>query len=477
MNPSAYAALLKLAEDETLGATLPTDVPVDITSAAALVDEEPSAEAVPDVVAPPAAPVAPPAAPAVKPLRTVADKYGVELSDATPEPRTPNASKLAAGLSRASTTLGSAIAGVRPNYSFSDGMRKDGANEAAALDKSHDDLTNFKQQLMLRVAQDKSKGAPELEDPMSSEYKQLEAMYMSEPHTRKLLTEYQARAREMGVTPSMNAFVKQVKLNQGMAQGGATERSEAGIAARNTGREDSQAHAKEMAEVGVQNSFKKLSFADALKEMGEVRHAQVPDMPIRAGASPTTQDGEQVKANNYKTAAVSDGLDALMNYVRANPDAIDKLNPFGDEKSELSVLYGKVRDAYRVAAQFGVPSGKDMEMIADVVKDPRRFLNVFSGRDMAAFEALKGATLRERDLFARTRGYDPSGASTGAPKAANPKSPMEIVRERLAPPVAAKQLTPPQPGMVRVEDPVSKKRGWFMPNAIPPGAVEVNDGR
>lgn len=438
---SAYAALLKQIEDEALGAA--TSAP-PLDTSAVITEPTPPATTVaaPAVETAPVEP-SPTTTTPVEPLRarttpetlrTLAEKYGVHMADAAPLPPSPNNASLAADLGRAGATIGAAIGGVKPDTDFYDNIEKRGAAHAQQNDKNAAGYVDFKRQLLAKVATEKAaKGDkdPELSDPQSPRYLAAEAMVMSQPRMAALWKNTKTRAKEMNVVPDIGLFLKQYKVSNAesnqQSEDNSVRNEEAGYKKQNK----ALTHAETMEELRQGNREKNMVLADALKELGEIRHATVPDWSVKPDAHPTVVDGERVKLNNYKTLKVTQGLDRLMDYMKAHPDAFDKLNPLDDEKSELSVLYGKVRDAYRVAEDFGVPSGKDMQMIGDVVQDPRRFVNIFSGRDMAGFETLKRATEEERNAYNNAHGYVQPKAGATPAAAPRPQSPLDKVKARI----------------------------------------------
>lgn len=420
MNASAYSALLKKFFDDQENA-IPTEVPVREPdgSVAPLPPEIASAtEAAVKEPAPLAAPEAPAVAKPEEPTpgKTLADWYGVDMADAAPTPRHSNRMVLPSAISRAGSQLGAALAGVKPDTSAGDLLYKEGASEAAALDKSADDLTNFKRQLMLRADGAKrgvggKKYNDDLANPNSGAWKAFDIAMESTESTRGPWQKFKKDAIANGITPDANYF--DVKISTGISGDTSRYNAEQGRVATGQRQEKSFEHAKEMEGLRFGNRVTLLGLQEEFKQLADARDANVPGYAPKAGATPTKEDGGKLKISNAKHEKVKYLLSEMREYLKENPDAFDKANPFSDEKSELSVLYGKLRDAYRIAEEFGVPSGNDMAMIADVVKDPRKFLNIFSGRDEPGYKKLLDLTTKEKDIFADSLGYVAgSGAET-----------------------------------------------------------------
>lgn len=459
---SNYAALMKLLEDETLGAVHPP--PLDVATEVKMdgVPVEPVApiEPPPATVAPPVEP--PPAvggAATRKRYTTVGADMGVDMSDAVPLPRTENPNRFAADMSRASSTLGAAIAGVKPDYGFADNMEKRGASDAAALDKSNDDDTNFKRQLLLRVVQDKAaKGDPKLADESTPEWKSADALYSTDPRLKAQWLAYKSETRAKGLPADVNLFQKNAVSIR--SQYGADDRTDRGITSRVESREDSQAHAKEMQDREVNNWLDKADVTDWYRKQEDYRQASHPHRAIMPGVQPPSMDTQK---KILDADAKADEMKILIRAVRktvAGLSPTERINPFQNE--QLRVQYGLLRDTYRIWKNFGVPSGKDMDMIRDVVDDDRRFINIISNRNDAALDTLDGHIGAATDSFAHNYGYGAYGTG-GADTAAAPPSadPRTIVRNRLmggsAPTPSPAAAAPAEPGVTQV-DPNQKIR-------------------
>jgi hypothetical protein len=374
--------------------------------------------------------VAPPVAP--KPIRTVADKYGVEMDDALPPTRVAkNENALASGLLRAGSQLAAAVGGGRPDYAAADALDKQGMADAGLKNEREDKLVDFKRQLLAKVLSDRAAKADAGQnmDPTSEEYRATVALNKSDPASARRWDEYERNSMNEGVKPNPYEFAKAYKLGQAAGQTNTKEGQVYGFGQRKGMQEDSQEHAEKMEGIRFSNALVKLGVQEGYKLDAEARHANVYERPKLQGATPTAEHAKLVMVSDARKNRVSEGLQKLMDFMTANPDALSKMNPLDGERSELGVLYGNVRDAYRVAADFGVPSGNDMKMIDDVVKDPRRFLNIFTGRDTEGFRKLQEIVNSESDSYAKTFGYGPrSGAPMAGAPSAQPQDPRTVLK-------------------------------------------------
>lgn len=482
MNPSLYAALLGLPKEEAEGAAVPADPPevetgVEVAEPppdstpeqhilktafeagtkpdydameASMSTAAPMPKTDTDVVREKLLAPEPVAEPAKPSLRSLADKYGLSLEDMLPPQPRGNDSRLASDLGRAGNTLGAALAGVKPDHSFYDNIEKRGAADAAAMDARGDSFTKFKQALMLKVAEDKaakkSKYDPALADPNSPEFKAREAAIKSTTSGRLMLQRYYENAKASGVAPDLNQIDAKISNFGSWDQSG--QNAQMTDTRTRDLHEDQKAYDQLKRTEEYNRSLTKLGLEDDLKQRAEMRHANVPDYVPAKDATPTAEDAQKVKLNNFKSAKVLNLLDEMKGWITQHQDVFARINPLDDPNSELSVIYGKLRDAYRVAEDFGVPSGNDMNLIADVVKDPRKLLNAFTGRDAGAYDALRRIVSKEQLMYAQSRGYVPANGATQGPA-----SNQNIVRSRIL--GEGQKVTPPAGGPAPTVGPAS----------------------
>ncbi len=417
MNPSAWSALLQAMEDETLGAAkpLPTEIPVKEPSGEVAPLVEPAPVAAPSEPAAPSAP--PPAAPAERPsMRNLAQQYGIDMNDVQPTPRTANPSRLTSDLSRASSTLGAAIAGVKPDTSYADTLEKRGASDAAATDKSNDDLTNFKRQLMLRVASDRAAkpGTGPL-DPTSAEYLAAVAHIEGNDRMKAVWDRIVAKSKEYGVVPDPYRLAKDFKLGTAEGHNQSEENSIRTQTGANTRQVKGQGFIREMDAVNHGQTVALRGLDNELKKISQANNADHPFRDFAGDVIPDVESAKLVRRNDALAAQMEFLAKKLITEIKTN-DALDQKNPLSNRV--IAETYQELLNIARDKENFGVPSGKDMEQLALMVADPRSWMEFFTDQGTASLESLIANTRARGEAFAQTNHFGPYGQKNG--KAASP---------------------------------------------------------
>lgn len=355
---------------------------------------------------------------------TLGEAYDIPMGDATPQPRTANPNALLSGLTRAASTLTSGIAGVKPDTSFADGIQKDGDNQAIRQDKANDDLTNFKQQLLAKVVGDREvkRGSYDsgLNDPNSAAYKNMLARFQSDDTSKRFLERAQMNAKIQGLPHLDLNTIKELKPGQAISATGASDRASTAEANKFTRMEDAQNHSKEMAGLQFNYAVQKMDYGDALKVLGEERHATNPGRDFKRDASgnqvgaPTAEMAKLVLVNDAGSRKVKMLTEKLLMAVRAS-NPVDAANPASPVRMVLAQIHQDLLNQVRVLENFGVPSGKDMEQLARSVQDPTWFRNIVTGREFGALEQLIQSNDEKADIYADTFGYGRMGTAPATP--------------------------------------------------------------
>jgi hypothetical protein len=418
MNPSIYAALLKSLDDEAKG--LATDVPVkgptgevepvpgvspELADAFARggTPSEVHAEP-PPVAAEPVAPVAAPA-PAKPATETFADKYGVDFEDAKPAPRHSNRMYLPAAISRAGSQLGAALAGVKPDTSTGDLLHKEGANEAAALDKSADDFTKFKQSLLMKASEGRAARTKE-----KLNFEQADALFSSDPNLKDLWAKYKAQAVALGASPDVDLFAKQAASIRG--QTGATGRHESGIIHRDKAREDQQQHAFDLAKMQHGYAMDRRDYEEELKLAKDSRESLHPDRKFIDGEAPPT-DGRAAKVRDMDADAryILPQIDRLRALIKQHgPDVMRVVPGF---RGEVLSLQQAVAAAFLRAKGYGVPTANDWDMVLKEIGDPTRFVDLVTNQQDDQLKTAASSIHAMTEANARANGYGPWAKDSG----------------------------------------------------------------
>lgn len=458
---SLYAALLQAAEDEATGAaSLPTDEPVLEPGGQPATVEEMQAEPVitPPSEPPPAAPAvkAAPAAPeAPKSFRDYLMQYGLSEKDVTPLQRTPNSSSFAADIGRAGNTIGAAFAGTKPDSSFYDNMEKRGAGEAAGRDAAMDSATKFKQQFMLKVGDDKKAAkSAAMKDPSSPEYLAAVAQIKGDPDTSKRWDKVVAEARGFGVVPDPELFIKNFKMSQAVAQQGADSRTEKSQAGADRRMGLSQDFRREMVGTEATIRIAQTQYQSELKKASEARDAYHPNR-IQLGPVDIV-DARKMRALDTDAQFILGQIDLLREEIRKHGNDVLRVIP-GFRGTILSVQQS-IASAILRANEYGVPNGRDWEMVYKELGDPTKFVDLVTNQqDDQVLQA--GENIRARtEAKAREVGYGPYASGSGkAQELPKPVAPdvRSIVEGAPAPgqasaPPTATEVDPNK--MIRVQD-------------------------
>lgn len=459
MNPSLYSALLSTLGDEEEGVIPPLDTHVPVVAP----------ESVDAAFAPPApAPVEPtpppepadpladvkakivaaakPAQPEEKPsLRSLADKYGLSMEDMLPAPPTPNRSTLASDIGRAGNTIGSALAGVKPDGSTFDRMEQRGAQSAAQQDAAIGGLTNFKRQLMLKVAEDKRKGG---KDKIA--FEDADAFFKNDKYLAPVWAKFVADARAAGREPDVELFKSQAGgyRSQAGAQLG-REYTQGEISKR---QEDSQQFHLQTMAIGGDIALDAKDYEEKLKTARDARQAFHPDRalidPHRPPSEVAAREQQEIDADaQFITGQVAE-LRALIK--ENGPDVLRVIPGF---RGRILSLQQSIAAATLRANKYGVPTGKDWEMVDREIGDPTRFVDIVTHQqDSQIVQAVRNINLRTESA-ARTRGYGPwipgSGVDQSIP---TPTRPNPAGRALGAPAAATSPGAAAPSGKVLVSD-------------------------
>lgn len=424
-------------------------------------------------------------------LRSLADKYGVTMNDVMPVPRAQNESRFAANIGRAGDTIGAAFAGVKPNTSFYDNLERQGASDAAGTDARNDAMARFKQQLMLKVASDKQKNAP-----MSpAEFKAYDIQFSSDPYLKDQWEATKKAAAEAGIQPNVELFAKQATSIRG--QGGASERAgQTDTRARELHR-DSQDFTREMASTHQGYSLDKAAYDDQLRLARDARDASIPDRAMLGDAKrpPTPVMAKEVREIDADAQFILPQIEKLRNLVKQTGPDVLRVIP--GMRGQILSLQQSIAAATLRANGYGTPTGSDWEQVYREIGDPTKFVDlVTSSQDDQLSQAAESIKART-EARAREYGYGPfqkdSGLKQAMPTPQRPDNVSYLKSKLMGPPPAANTdtpvrepsgaaapvpgPTPPKPGMVRIMDPNTGKRGWAPAGQIPAGTVEANDGR
>lgn len=141
----------------------------------------------------------------------------------------------------------------------------------------------------------------------------------------------------------------------------------------------------------------------------ELRHAVVLGREFLPGASPTTEDGKQVKDADIAAANIDDGVAKLQAMMKQH-GTIDRVTDL-TVREAMQARLGFIQDQYRVIANLGVPSGKDSQLTERVSRDPTDLLNIILGRGSTSLQELQEAAWSVANRNAQIRGYAPRGAA------------------------------------------------------------------
>lgn len=414
MDRSRFNFLLDPEEDENLAV------------AAAQIPEVAPVEAPAPAVIPPSAPVAQDDAEPQDPLALVRAKLREKLfadNMAAMKPKAPTEIKdrLFSDLARAGSQMGAAIAGTKADTSFSDTMDKRSAEDALRQDKVNADETHFNQKLGIELMHpdkakvDKNAYDPAKADRNSAIWKAIAAEYKAADPVRfaALEAEYKANGKDIDWN-----YVS-TKPSQMMAQGGADLRNDKNNRTKimlqiNTFGHDDRKRAEEFArKIFGKDYDQRLQLEDEQRKSNLVQRGF-----LDANNPPNPEFAKKMANADIESGRIEMYANKLNELVKA--DVARGLNPM--DNANIGQIYGLLRDSYRTWAQFGVPSGKDMEMIRDVVADPRdvsAFVKNFTqpGYYDAALRSIKDAN----EFAAQQYGYGPRGTgSISQPGATGP---------------------------------------------------------
>jgi hypothetical protein len=449
MNPSVYSALMQALEEES-EAVLPTDVAV----------KEPNGEIAPvveDAAPEPVKPLAPPLAgtPEV-PARTLGDKYGLDdLSDAQPAPRAKNDLVLPASLSRAGAKLGAALAGVKAYTSAGDSIEKHGAVVAQGQDKVNDDLTKFKQQLMLRTADARSKKGDGPLDPTAPEYLAAVAQIEGQPRTKAVWDRITARSKEFGVVPDPYRFLKDFKTGTAESQVQSDTNSlrsatQAGI------RQDKGISFRR--EQDARDYAQTLSLRELDHELKSIKAAKDAGHPFRdfadSDSPPTLEEAKLVRRNDALAGQLNFLTKKLMNEIKTN-SALDKKNPLAN--AVVYQTYQEILNIARDKENFGVPSHNDMEQLGRMIANPTTWMELVSGQGIASLQSLLDNNQARTEIFAQTNRFGPYGQKAGQTVGPNANAPDSSAWP--SPGAPAPSATPKPTNYERVKKAVQRAKG------------------
>ncbi len=436
---SLYAALLQAQEEEALGSVDPSLAVND----SATVPEPEVAEA-PEPVATPVVP--PTAAPA---KRSLADELGVDMPQATPEPRTANRQSLIANIGRAGNTISSAIGGIKNDSSFYDGMEKGGLDAAHRQDKSNDDLTSFKQKVLLardneRQAKAKAAPDPELSDRNSPKYKQLKAEYNS---TEEGKIWWASLVKENGgIEPDLNNVG--TKPDRMLPRDTSIANSKRNEDAGYLKQERAFAHAKTMENLRWGHSLDRMGLDEELRLARDQRDAFIPDRPFfDPNQPPTTQSAGKVRENDALTNFVLPAIARLKEKILSEKGdwrAIPGLN------GEITSLQQAISTAMLKANGYGVPTGNDWAMLLKELGDPTRLRDVFTGAEGDQINEAAHNIQAKNAVWARSHGYGEYKLGSG--NKVPSQKPIDVVRRNIRPPGAAVPAATGPESAVQVED-------------------------
>lgn len=413
---------------------------------------EPVAEAEPEPELPPEAPpVAPPqvsdTAPKVAAYATSDDDvdrddpislakakirelmFANNMAAMKPKAPTENANRSAATIANAGALIGSGIGSLagnvtKPNTDFGDTLLKQGELDASKLDKNNMDETNFNQQLGIASLSDKTKAEknpydPELNDPHSAKYKAAIAeMEFASPGSFKKLNDAAIAAG----LPHYDFNRKSIKNANLLSDHGATERTRENIRSKLqmqgiTLSHDDRKRAEEFARRILGKEYDQgLQIEDELRK-GNVAHRGFLD----PSSPPSADSAKKMVEADIQTGRIRMYAKVLDKMIK--DDNAKGLNPL--DNMAIKQQYGLLRDSYRDWAKFGVPSGKDMEMIRDVVADPTEitsFVKAFGepGYFDRAMQSVKDAN----EYAANQYGYGAEGTG-GADRGPQPAGPSK----------------------------------------------------
>lgn len=291
---------------------------------------------------------------------------------------TENANLASANYARGGALIGSGIgnlsgnAAAKPDMSYADSLLKQGELDAQKLDKQNAEDTDFNQKLAIASLTDKSKAEknpydPELNDVNSAAYKaKVAEMEFASPGSYK-------RANDAAVAsglPHLDFNRQSIKAKELLSQQGSNDRNDKNnrtkiLLQSNSFNHDDRKRAEEFARKLMGKEYDQRLQVDDERRKGNLveRGFLDPSNP------PSAEFAKKMVEADIHSGQVQMYADTLDKMIKA--DVAKGLNPL--DNAGIGQVYGLLRDAYRDWAKFGVPSGKDMEMIRDVVADPRDF--------------------------------------------------------------------------------------------------------
>lgn len=457
---SIYAQLLQALQDETQGAgpPLPAVAPVkeptpDVAASLGVTVPPPSPAGESTPVTGGFAPLPEPeleASPVVAPQVDPEEK--ITLEDVQPTPRAANQAILPSAISRAGSQLGAALAGVKADTSAGDRLYAEGAHQAQATDKSEDEYTNFKRQLMLKAGTVKrtptgKKYNDSLANPNSNEWKTFDLAMRSTESTRGPWEKFVNDAKANGVTPDANFF--EAKVSQGISGDTSRLNNQNSALAAERRQMTGQEFTREMEGIRANRIIDLKQLDEEIRLARDARDAFIPD---RAFIDPN-------QPPNHMAAKAVRETDAHLRFVLP---AIERLRGMIQEKGgwravpgfngEVASLAMAVNAAMLSANGYGVPTGEDWNMILKELGDPTRWADlVTQNQDRAITEAAKHI-LEKSEAKARSMGFMPY--SRGSGNAAKPMDPLfQKVRDGVnartgKSPAAVRTPSPAPSGMV-----------------------------